>query len=194
MNGTDERELQWTVARAREGDRSAFRELARRIHGRVHRWALSLTGDSVLADEAAQRVLVRVYRHLDSYDGSAPFPSWLYGITRNTSLTLLDQEMRDDREELREDHAVVDRENPADRMETRRAAALVRSFFETLPTRQREVLDLVDLQGYTPAEVAEMLDLSGSTVRVHLHRARKTIRSELLERHPELGERYGDGM
>lgn len=194
MSGTDERELRRTVARVREGDRSAFRDLVRRVHGRVYRWALSLVGDADLADEAAQRVLIRVYRHLSTYEASSPFLRWLYAITRNTSLTLLNEEDRNGREELREDHAAVDGADTADRIEDRRAAEAVRSFFGTLSSRQREVLDLVDLQGYTPAEAAEMLGLSGSTVRVHLHRARKALREELLDRHPDLGERYGDEL
>jgi RNA polymerase sigma-70 factor (ECF subfamily) len=60
-----------------------------------------------------------------------------------------------------------------------------------LSERQREVFDLVDLQGFASAEVSEMLGLEAVTVRSHLFRARKTIRKKILESAPELVEGYG---
>jgi len=68
------------------------------------------------------------------------------------------------------------------------AAEVARSFFSQLPERQREVFDLVELQGYTAVEAAEMLAMSASTVRVHLLRARRTLRARIMERHPALAE------
>jgi RNA polymerase sigma-70 factor (ECF subfamily) len=73
-------------------------------------------------------------------------------------------------------------------MENARAAALVRAFFAELQGRQREVFDLVDLQGYTPAEAAEMLEIEPPTARVHLLRARRAIRERILAAHPTLME------
>ena len=79
---------------------------------------------------------------------------------------------------------------PAERIATGQAAGLIATFFDGLPTKQREVFDLVELQGLKAAEVAELLGLEASTVRVHLLRARRTIRSKVLERHPEFVEDY----
>ena len=46
--------------------------------------------------------------------------------------------------------------------------------------RQREVFDLVDLQGLDPKEAAELLEMNPNTVRVHLLRARRRMRREML--------------
>ncbi len=70
------------------------------------------------------------------------------------------------------------------------AAAVVRTFFSELPQRQREVFDLVELQGYTATEAAEMLVMKASTVRVHLLRARRTLREKIVEQHPALAEDF----
>ncbi len=70
------------------------------------------------------------------------------------------------------------------------AAEVARTFFSELPERQREVFDLVELQGYTAVEAADMLVMSASTVRVHLLRARRTLRARIMEQHPALAEDF----
>jgi RNA polymerase sigma factor (sigma-70 family) len=71
-------------------------------------------------------------------------------------------------------------------MESRRAAALVRSFFTDLPPRQRELLELIDAQGYTAVEAAQIMGIEPETARGHLLRARRTMRAKMLELHPEV--------
>ncbi len=68
---------------------------------------------------------------------------------------------------------------------------IVRSFFRELSERQREIFDLVDLQGYRPAEAAEMLGIDAATARTHLLRARRTIRGRIVDHYPELLEGAG---
>ncbi len=70
------------------------------------------------------------------------------------------------------------------------AAEVARAFFSQLPERQREVFDLLELQGYNATEAAEMLGMSASTVRVHLLRARRTLRARIMEQHPALAEDF----
>ena len=77
------------------------------------------------------------------------------------------------------------------RLERRETAELVARFFNELAPRQREVLELVDLQGLEPSEAAEALGVSPSTARVHLHRARRALRAVVLNRHPDLAREYG---
>ena len=71
---------------------------------------------------------------------------------------------------------------------TRRAATLIRELFAALPQRQREIFDLVDLQGLSPAEVAERTGMKPVSVRANLFKARKAIRDNLLVTHPAYGE------
>lgn len=183
-SGRDHR-LQELVRRAREGEASDFRKLVRVVFDRLQRWAIGHTGSRDAADEVTQRVLIILHRRLDSYDGRGRFESWLYRITRNAAFAY----MREAKRHVRLDENLPARSDmhPVERLHTERAAELVRVLFEQLPARQREVFDLVDLQGREISEVAAMLELSPSTVRVHLHRARSAIRTEILARHPEFG-------
>ena len=61
---------------------------------------------------------------------------------------------------------------------------MIRELFSALPQRQREVFDLVDLQGLSPAEVAARTGMKPVSVRTNLFKARKAIRDSLLATHP----------
>ncbi len=183
------------VQKAQAGDQQALNDLLRGCHPLVHRWALSLTADPDDADDIAQEVLVRVHRNLAKYGARSRFTTWLYQVTRNAAL---DQRRGRERRERLATHEYRDELQPdtdqADRLDElhrSRVADLVKSLFDELPERQREVFDLVDLQDCRPVEVSAMLDMNPSTVRAHLLRARRTIRNRILERHPEMAEEYG---
>ncbi|NIR45806.1 MAG: RNA polymerase sigma factor [Gemmatimonadetes bacterium] len=187
------------VERASAGDESAFESLARRYYERIHRWALARTGDPDDADDVAQEALLRMHRHLSSFDGRSRFTTWLYQVTRSAAADL--HRKRGRRRRLHEkakrnaDPTTVDpRSDETNRHDERRAMGLVQTFLQELSERQREVFDLCDLQGYGPAEVSEMLEMEPVTVRSHLFRARKTMRKKILESAPELVEGYGHDM
>ena len=59
------------------------------------------------------------------------------------------------------------------------AVDLLQHLMSVLSPQQRAALDLVDLQGFTAPEAAEMLEVAPATVRVHLHRAREALRGRL---------------
>jgi len=194
------------VEDARAGDAAAFGRLARRVEPLVRRWALVRTGDPVRADEVVQSVLLRAHGHLSDFRGEARLETWLYRITANEAATLERKRGRPTMslDRLGEEAVPVgeaapaaagaDRADEIDALYAREVAGLVRAFFRELPDRQRQVFDLVDLQGHAAAEIAEILELSPSTVRVTLLRARRQIRARILEMHPELEEGYGRGL
>ena len=185
-------ELQELVTEARSGGRGGFDRLARRCRDRIRRWALSIVGDPDEAEDVAQAVLLRVHRYLDSYDGEGSFDTWLYRVTRNAAL---DRTIaRSEEGDFPEAAAAEGRAGPVPRMYARELTALVDVFFRELPSRQRQIFDLADLQGYRPAEISEMLEMNPSTVRANLFKARKRIRSRILTDHPELEEGYAREM
>lgn len=150
----------------------------------LYRVARSLTGQAADAEDLVQDTLVRAYRAIDGFDGRYP-RAWLLTILRNTERKghrkarpyLLDD--RDDSElQLAEasptdspEYVVVDC-----RFETGVAQA-----FDELPERFREVIALVDIEGFSYAEAAEALRVPVGTVMSRLHRARKQIRRRLKQ-------------
>ncbi len=178
------------IARARGGDTAAFTELVRSCRSLIYRWSVVAIGDPDDAEDVTQEVLVRLHGNLERYRTGSRFTSWLFRITRNAATDRLRSRRRQHRllEEGRVIHAATTGESPADRVMHDEIERILRSFLEALPGRQRQALDLIDIQGHSPAEAATMLGLDAGTVRTHLHRARRTLRSRLLEEHPELLE------
>jgi RNA polymerase sigma-70 factor (ECF subfamily) len=180
------------IVRAAAGDDGAFRELVRRHHARVYRWAVVGIEDRDDADDVAQTVWIRVHGALSSFHGGARFTTWLYSITRNAIIER--NRLRDRRQALAagERQNVLASEVPdaVTTIDAERLLDVVRGYLEQLPPRQREVFQLADLDGFAPAEVAELLNLEQVTVRTNLHKARRAIRNRMLNDNPKLIEEY----
>jgi RNA polymerase sigma-70 factor (ECF subfamily) len=186
------------VARARDGG-AALEVLLEEIRPLVKRWALVALGDVDRAADVTQRVLLTVHRGLGDFrDESGSFHGWLYRVTKNAAVDehrrrrrsegLRDAMLRHAPEPAPTGNALADIHERLDAITIRR---LVERFAEELPNRQREVFDLVDLQGFDAAEVAELTGIAPATVRVHLMRARRRLRELLIESNPEIEEEYG---
>lgn len=172
--------------RATKGEREALGRLAGALRPLICRWALVMTGDPNDAEDVAQQVLMKMMTSMEGFDGRSKVTSWVYRITRNASL---DHQRTRKREQRLADKAEwVARaeaprlDDPLDDIEMRRTMGLIRTLLKELPMRQREIFDLVDLQGLDPKEAAELLEMNPNTVRVHLLRARRRMRSEMLSR------------
>ncbi len=179
---------------AQAGEGAAFDDLVRRYYGQIYRWAVVRTGDRDDAEDVTQETLVRLHRHLPSFDGRSRFSTWLYQVTRSAAADLHRRRVR--RERLasmvkRETVEAMDPRGAEVVTDEKRASELVKTFLKKLSERQREVFDLVDIQGFSTVEVSEMLKMEPVTVRSHLFRARKAIRRKILESCPELVEGYG---
>lgn len=180
------RVLRSAIALAAAGDAAAFESLVTVMHRLVHRWSLTFARDPDEADEITQDTFVLVHRNLAQYHGDAPVEAWVYRITRRVALQRHRKDRR--RRELAEaafpEFADIYTTDPGARVDRQRVAAYIRAFFTELPPRQREVFDLVDLQGHDPVEVARLLNSSAGTVRGNLFKARASLRARLLQEHP----------
>ena len=181
------------VRRAQGGDNEALEALIRQIYGQVYRWALVRTGDADDADDVTQEVLFRLHTKLQSYKGKSRFTTWLYQVIRNAAYELgrkkttqLRFREKLGRMETDDTRATTLQEQPDNAV-----VSAIRKLFEMLPSRQRQIFDLADLQGYTPTEIGDMLGMNPVTVRANLCKARRAIRSKLIERHPKMVEELG---
>ncbi|MXW55328.1 MAG: RNA polymerase sigma factor [Gemmatimonadales bacterium] len=186
-----DREILELAEGARQGERGARERLAGALRPLVCRWALVMTGDPDDAEDVAQVVLMKTLSSLASFDGRARVTSWVYRITRNASLDhqrekRQEQRLAEKAEWLAESRA-PELEDPLDDIEMKRTLRLIRTLVTELPLTQREVFDLVDLQGLRPAEAARLLEMNPNTLRVHLLRARRRMRKEMLARPAERG-------
>ena len=187
-----DREILELAVRARKGEREALGRLAGALRPLICRWALVITGDPHDAEDVAQIVLMKMLASMEGFDGRSRVTSWVYRITRNASL--------DHQRSRRQDQRLAEKaewlaraetprlDDPLDDIEMKRTLRLIRTLLRELPMRQREVFDLVDLQGLKPQEAADLLEMNPNTLRVHLFRARRKMRKEMLAQ----GRGYGN--
>lgn len=159
-------------------------------------WMLALAErmlrDRDLAEDAVQEAFVNAFRGLDHFEGRASVKTWLHRITVNASLTKLRQLKRLAEQPIDEHLPGFDRHEcrieapwtylaPLDEIvENDALHARLGEYIDALPDSYRIVLQLRDIEGYDTGEVAELLDISTSNVKVRLHRARAALK-KLLE-------------
>jgi RNA polymerase sigma-70 factor (ECF subfamily) len=165
------------VARAMDGDKSAFTALVERHRRSVYALAKRMLRHPTDAEDAAQETFVRAYVRLSSFRPGSNFRAWLLAITahwcidqlrRHQSLPLDACLSLDARDESPETHAV--------RAERRRE---VRRQLAALPAHYRRVIELRYWQDLTYAEVSDALAEPTSTVRMRLFRAHRLMRAGL---------------
>ncbi len=163
------------------GAERAFERLVARYAPKVHRLCLAMLREPARAEEAAQDSLLRAWRALGGYRPEAgALSTWLYAITRNRCLTLLERadppgaSVDDDEAMQAALEAVAAPAAPdAD------GHALLRRLVDALPAPQRRALTLYYYEERAVAEVAAMLGLPEATVKTHLHRGRAALRDRL---------------
>lgn len=176
---------------ASAGDDSAFTTLVTRYQPAVFRWSLIFARDPDEAEDIAQEVFVRAHRQLSQYRSDGSLEAWLYAITRRAATQLRRTQKR--RKRLALSPAAAPLRNvyttdPGGRVDRERAASVIWELFSELPARQREIFDLVDLQGLSPAEAAVRTGMKAVSVRANLLKARSAIRAKFLATHPSYGE------
>src|SRR3954466_11242069 len=175
------------VSLASAGDDSAFTTLVTRFQPAVFRWALIFARDADEAEDISQEVFVRAHQRLGQYRSDGSLDAWLYRITRRAALQMSRTSKRRGRL-ARSPAALPARDvyttDPGGRVDRQRAAAIIHELFEKLPPRQREIFDLIDLQGLSPAEAGERTGMKAVSIRANLFKARKATRERLLCTNP----------
>ncbi len=148
---------------------AAFDLLLNRYKEKVFRLVYSILKEAARAEEVTQDIFLKMWQVLPDYDGRASLSTWLYTITRNTSLSALRAES------YRKTLPIEDYESPAANWEAGPRQVEIRQLLERLPEAQQQVITLFYLQERSVEDVAHMLDLPEGTVKSHLHRARRAL-------------------
>ena len=166
------------VARVRSGNTEAFGELVRRFQRRAFAVAYRLMGQRQDAEDLVQDAFIAALDKLGGFDEQRPFGPWLFRILVNRGTSLLRARKVRSTEAIPETigDTAASPERLAEQAET---GHRVRSAMAELSARQRLVIQLYELDGFTTAEVSDMLEIAEPTVRWTLHAARKRLRAEL---------------
>jgi len=165
------------VARAQSGDQDGFAGLVRIHQRRAYLVARAVVMTHEDAEDAVQDAFVRAYRALDRFEPGQSFGAWLNRIVVNAALDLSRRGKVRVTDELSDAFPSAFRDPAVDaELRERLRAALA-----TLPERARAVLVLHDIEGFTHAEIGELLGIPGGTARSDLHHARRTLKTLLAD-------------
>ena len=190
------------LARLRAGDTPAWRRLVRRFHASLVRFAASIIGSHAQAEEVVQDTWLAVHANLERFEGRSSLVTWIFSIVMNRARTRLSREGRtvglgalmdgtppggraepmssfDDTGHWAETPRLWDTLNPERLIAGRQLWDHVQTVIERLPTGQRAVILLRDMEGRDADETCALLDISAENQRVLLHRARARIRREI---------------
>lgn len=182
------------VSAAQSGDRKAMDNLLRRHYDRIHAICRRITGNEADALDATQEAMIAVVRGIPRFDGNSLFSTWVYRVATNASLDEL-------RRRKRRPDPVTFLERPnsdgprvgevssgsgrmiggmqritdLDLDEQLSLQVDIEAALTKLPPEFRAAVTLRDLCGLDYAEIAEILDIPGGTVRSRISRGRAAL-------------------
>lgn len=158
------------MARFREGDPDAVRELYGDFNRPVFTVAYRALGDRSLAEEAVQHTFLQAWRAAHRFDPKRPPGPWLYAIARRVAVDLYRRERRHESDADEPEVAILP---PS--FEGMWEAWQVRIALEQVPAEERAVLHATHYLGLTHTETAERLGIPVGTVKSRSHRAHRRM-------------------
>src|SRR5271166_2614399 len=182
------------LARLRAGEEDAFLALVARHNAMLLRLAYSLVSSQAVAEEVVQDTWLGALRGIDRFAGRSSLKTWLLRILVNRARSTGVAEHRS--VAVGDAGPVVDRsrfdasgqwmsppqhwiEDSDDRLLAESLSDHIHAALDELPSRQRDVVMLRDVDGLSSAEVCEALNISEGNQRVLLHRGRSRLRQAL---------------
>jgi RNA polymerase sigma-70 factor (ECF subfamily) len=192
----DDREL---VDAARAGDRDAFRTLFERHHRRAYSLALGVVRNADDALDVVQDAFIKAHRHLERFEGTSSFYTWLYRIVMNLSIDHIRKHRRtrpvdfsdpvaDAALEAAEaeagDEGLLPRilgGNPGRALLDVEIRERIEKALGELSDNHRAVLVMRELEGMSYEEMAQVMACSKGTIMSRLFHARKNMQKRLID-------------
>lgn len=173
------------------GQVDKFHDLVKRYEQRLYNFSLRMCRDTSDAEDMVQDTFLNVFRYLKDFRYETKFKNWLYKVAASTCIKKrrkskfapdkelsLDEFWPTDEAEAA-DHVPEWALMPLEKLLNEELASVINQQILTLPEKYRMVIVLRDIEGFTTAETAQILNLSPSNVKVRLHRARLYLRDKL---------------
>jgi RNA polymerase sigma-70 factor, ECF subfamily len=143
---------------------------------RLFRMAYAWSHCTDTADEVVQEAMIKAFNSVDKVKDANALDGWLFRILSNCFI----DHCRKKRSEINIDDVVLIEKNTPETIHGKNEMlTTVRSAIGNLPFKHRQVITLIDIENFSYAEVAEIIDAPPGTVMSRLNRARKSLRQIL---------------
>ena len=173
------------------GQVDKFYDLVKRYDQKLYNFSLRMCRDHNDAEDMVQDTFLNVFRYLKDFRYETKFKNWLYKVAASTcikkrrkskfapenELSLDEFRPSDDAEPP--DHVPEWALVPLDKLLNEELAGAINRGILSIPKKYRMVIVLRDVEGFSTAETAQILNISAANVKVRLHRARLYLREQL---------------
>lgn len=160
------------MARAQAGDKAAYNQVLKAMVPAIRALVCRKISDEVLVEDVIQETLLAIHRVRHTYDPQRPILPWVAAIASARTIDALRQHGR--RQEVQDDEALQQRS--VESAEATADPAILSGYLDTLPLRQREIVESVHLREQSLAQAAAETNQSLSAVKSLLHRAMVNLR------------------
>ncbi len=178
-----DKDILWEVDRLvalRNGDVRAFDDLFERYGKRLYHFALGYLKSIADAEEIVQEVFLKIWKNRMRINSELSFRSYLFTIAYRQIAEVLRKRLKDQQHlENLATWILPKLDIEEERICYQSLLELIGSLIERLPERQREVILMRKMAGFTIAEIASELKISPKTVEFHLTAALKNIKAGL---------------
>lgn len=212
MTRTEERRL---IERATAGDKAAAEALVRAHQPSLYAYMLRMSGKPDIAEDITQDAFVRVFMHLDRFEPTYRFSTWLFTIAKRLYVNAMQKHKpvydsdaihgwgptqgsaKSSKSGFDPNDSVYGQPfSPASRSEERRGQRdALSEALSGLTDEQREILILFHQHDWSITVIAQHMNMPEGTIKSHLHRSRKRLRQVLEEQSPRVASEFsGRGL
>jgi len=173
------------------GQTEKFHDLVKRYEQKLYNFSLRMCRNPSDAEDMIQDTFLNVFRYLKNFRYETKFKNWLYKVAASTCIKKrrkskfapdkelsLDEFLPNDEAEKPE-HVPEWALLPLDKLLNEELSSVINKTIISIPKKYRVVIVLRDIEGFSTAETAQILNLSPANVKVRLHRARLYLRDKL---------------
>jgi len=173
------------------GQADKFHDLVKRYEQKLYNFSLRMCRNPSDAEDMVQDTFLNVFKYLKNFRYETKFKNWLYKVAASTCIKKrrkskfapdkelsLDEFLPNDEAE-KPDNVPEWAMLPLDKLLNEELSGVINKTILELPKKYRVVIVLRDIEGFSTAETAQILNLSPSNVKVRLHRARLYLRDKL---------------
>lgn len=163
-----------------EGDKSAFNSVFQQYNQKLYFFALGYLKSDKDAEELVQETFLKIWERKEYINPELSFQAYLFKIAFNFIQKKLIQKMNDEefKHNLAEELVQFDSQT-SNMVNYHFLLQHINQLIDQLPPRQKEIVELRKLQGYSVKEISEQLSLAVKTVEAHLTAALKYLKGQL---------------
>lgn len=181
------------IARLKQYDAEAFRDLVRLFQQKIYNLSYRLTRNPEEAEEVLQDTLLTIFNKIHTFQERSRLSTWIYAITSNGALSRLRKKKEptvtfDDEISLKKDRAlfrngstIFSIKDDKDPLVEKELAELLETAIDSLPDGYREIYVMKELNKMPIKDVAEIIGIKAGAVKTRLHRARLILRAKLSD-------------